>query len=438
MKNKVIAFCFIIAAIPAGGQVKYELGDAIAVGLKNNYSIIIARNRQSVTENNFTKGNAGMLPVIDFSGRYSGTINTTEQRLSAGGENITRGVHNTSANGGVALSWSLFRGFSAQTTYMKLAELKEIGELGTQIAIENLIARIVAEYNFYIQQKRLYSNLEFALALSRERVRIDEERYLIGDGSKLQLLQSKVYFNSDSSRLARQNEVLRSSEIRLNELMALGDLGQRTDVADSLLTIDATLNFGDLLDETLEFNTSLIVARKNQTVSQYDYKVISSRVYPYLTLTSGYNATLSMFESGTYTSQLTTGANYGLTFGVNLFDGFNNRNDRRNALLDIENRDLQYRQIEQEVKADLLIIYSGYENNLRLLRLEEENLKTASENLEIAFERYKLGDLSGLDLREVQKSLLDAEERLLSVQYQTKSAEISLLQISGRVMEYVR
>jgi len=53
-------------------------------------------------------------------------------------------------------------------------------------------------------------------------------------------------------------------------------------------------------------------------------------------------------------------------------------------------------------------------------------------------ERYRLGNLSGLDLREVQKSLLDANERLLSVEYQAKIAEISLLQISGNIMNYYK
>jgi len=62
---------------------------------------------------------------------------------------------------------------------------------------------------------------------------------------------------------------------------------------------------------------------------------------------------------------------------------------------------------------------------------------TAEENLEIALERYKLGNLSGLELREVQQSLLEAEERLLSIQYLTKIAEISLLQISGSIMDYL-
>jgi outer membrane protein TolC len=129
--------------------------------------------------------------------------------------------------------------------------------------------------------------------------------------------------------------------------------------------------------------------------------------------------------------------NYGVTLGMDIFDGFNRRREKANARIDMQNKEYQYREIEQEVKADLITIFYGYENNLRLLRLEEQNLSVARENLEIAMERYKLGSLSGLELREVQKSLLDAEERLISVNYQAKIAEISLMQISGKVMELV-
>ena len=39
-------------------------------------------------------------------------------------------------------------------------------------------------------------------------------------------------------------------------------------------------------------------------------------------------------------------------------------------------------------------------------------------------------------MREAQKNLLDAEERILSAEYDTKMCEISLLQISGKVMAY--
>ena len=415
----------------------YDLEKCILTGLENNYSIIVASNRQTISDNNFSTGNAGFLPSLDFSSRYSGTVNTTDQRLADGGDNISRGIHNRTTTAGVSLSWTIFQGFNVMTTYKKLNELQQIGELNTQVVVENLIADIVSEYYYYIQQKRLYKNLEFAVSLSKERVRIDEERYLLGASSKLQLLQSRVYFNSDSSRLARQNEVLRASEIRLNELMAMEDLGQEIEVKDSILVINPDLAYDKLLIETLSSNTSLQITRKNEVVSEYDYKIIASRTYPYVNLSSGYNYTLSSYESSSLLNQQTNGMNYGLTMGVDLFDGYNRQREKRNARIEIENKELQYLLIEQEIKADLLTIFSAYLNNLGLLRLEVQNIQTATENLEIAFERYKLGNLSGLELREVQKSLLDAEERLLLVQYQTKTAEISLLQISGRIMEYL-
>jgi outer membrane protein TolC len=91
-----------------------------------------------------------------------------------------------------------------------------MGELNTQLTIEDFVAGIASEYYHYIQQLKLYQNLAHAVTLSRERVRIDEERYLLGAGSKLQLLQSLVYLNSDSSRLAKQKEVLKSAQIRIN------------------------------------------------------------------------------------------------------------------------------------------------------------------------------------------------------------------------------
>ena len=51
--------------------------------------------------------------------------------------------------------------------------------------------------------------------------------------------------------------------------------------------------------------------------------------------------------------------------------------------------------------------------------------------------RYQKGDLSGIEVREAQKSLLDAEERILTAQYNTKLCEISLQQISGNILVYM-
>jgi outer membrane protein TolC len=336
------------------------------------------------------------------------------------------------------MGMTIFNGFNVVTTYKKLGELNQVGQLNTQLTIENLIADIVSGYYNYILQVQLMNNLKYALTLSRERLRIDGDRYLLGSGSKLEVLQSRVYVNSDSSNLSRQNEVVRSAQIRLNEMMAVDNLSNEFSSRDTSIDVNPSLLYVKLLEETLVNNTNLLIAGKNKTISEYDYKLIVSRSYPYLNFSGGYSYNLNTYTGGTSKSQITNGMNYGLSLGVNLFDGNNQRRSIRNSSIERESKDLRYREVEQGIRADLLTIYNAYSNYLRLITLEDQNFQTATENLDIALERYKLGSLSGIDLREVQKSLLDARERLISAHYQTKLAEVSLQLISGKIMEYYK
>ncbi len=424
LSNKIIA------------QEVYDLGRCIETGLERNFALKVVRNNEEITKNNFTMGNAGMLPTLNLSSRYGGTINNTTQNY-ADTSISSSGVHNSFGSASLNMGMTIFRGFQVKNTYNKLGQQADLSNLNTQMSIENLVAQIVSEYHYYIQQLTLFNNLAYAVSLSRERVRIDEERYLLGSASKVEFLQSMVYLNADSSRLARQMEVLHNSQVRLNELMANDNLDQDIILADSLIKIQESLVLEDLLEKTFTLNTSLAIASKNQTISEIDYKIIQSRSYPYLSMSAGYAYNYNQYETGLLNNQHVNGVNYALTLGFDIFDGFNRKREKENAMIAIENKKIQYEEIEQQVRADLLTIYYAYENNLRLLRLEEQNLDVARENLEIAMERYKLGSLSGIELREVQKSLLDAEERLISVKYMTKLAEISLRQISGSIMDYM-
>ena len=438
LRSIIISLFFLVSSVHALSQPVLGLNDCIGTGLERNFSILLARNSEAIAKNNFTPGNAGFLPSVSVSGRYSGTLNNTTQNMTDGTQNITSGAFATTASTSATLGMTIFNGFNVQTTYKKLNELSQLGELNTQLTIEDYISTVVAVYYNYVQQVERYNNLMYALSLSRERLRIDEDRYLVGTFSKLQVLQSQVYLNSDSSSLVKQKQVLKETQIRINELMATDDIGLEFASRDSTIDLLPELFYKELLDETLVSNTSLQIARKNRVISEYDYKLAVSRSYPYLDFNGGYTLTRSTSSSASYKNQLVNGPNFGLTFGVNLFDGFNLRRQIRNSAIEIRNKDLRYSEVEQGVKADLLAIYSAYANNLGLIRLEEQNLETAAENLDIALEKYRLGGLSGIDLREVQKSLLDARERLLSVRYQAKLAEISLFQISGNIMTYYK
>lgn len=439
INNSIILIVLLNLVISLDGKTQevYDLTRCITEGLENNLSLKVVKTREEISDNNYTKGNAGFLPTINNVNRYGGNLNNTTQTSRDDSKNTSNGIYNSSATANVNLDWMLFNGFKVQTTWQKLAELKQVGELNTRMEMENLVSKIIAQYYLYVQQLNYSKNLAYAVELSRERVRIDEQRYLLGASSKLELLQSMVYLNADSSVYAKQRQNLLISQVNLKKLMSLENLEQEIFVGDSTIQINYDLIYEKLLELTLQQNTSLLIASKDKTISELDYKIIASQALPYLNLSSGYSYSLNNYGGGTTKQQQVNGFNYGLTLGVNIFDGFERKREKSNAKIAIESVDLQYKEVEQEIKANLINIYYAYQNNLQLLKLEEQNLEVARENLGIAMERYKLGNLSGIDLREVQKSLLDAEERLISAQYLTKTAEISLLQISGQVMNYL-
>jgi len=437
IRKSIIASLIVCASAMANGQEVYSLKKCIETGLEKNYSIRIIKNEQQKSKNNATPGNAGYLPTLDLNGGYSGNINNTRSTLTDGTVEKTNGISTETANAGLNLNWTVFDGFGIQATYNKLKELQQMGELNTRMTIEDFVANLTSEYYNLIRQKIRMRNLRSSVDLSKERLRIVEERYSIGSMSRLDLQQAQVDFNADSSKLLTQFEAVNSSRIRLNELMALDEVGNELFIKDSVIYPNPLLDETVLWKQTMEANTSLLAAQKNRTLSELDYKKAKSRNYPYVKLNAGYGYTANWYEVGTTDLQQRLGVNYGLTIGFNIFDGMNKRREQRNAKLDIQNQELRMQELELSLRADMSNLWMAYKNNLELWKLEKENQVVAQENYSIAIDRYKLGDLSGIELREAQNSLLEAEERQSIAEYATKLCEISLLQLSGQILTYL-
>lgn len=413
------------------------LKSCIEQGLQNNYSLKIVRNEEAVAANNATKANAGYLPQVDLSAGYSGTLeNTNTTTRSTGATTKERNVTDHTLRAGIDLNWTIFDGFKIQASYSRLQELRRQSETQTRIAIEDYIADIAAEYYNFVQQKVRMHNLDYAVSLSRERMRIVYERYVIGQGSKLEYKQAQVDFNADRAESLQQRELLASSRIRLKELMGDHDIKAAFEIADTAIMIGNKLDFDTLWASTLKNNASILKAAQNKTLAEIDLKSVASRDYPYLKLNAGYGYTYNKYDVSSTAKRSQWGADFGVTLGMKLFDG-NRSRERKNAHIAIENAELAQRNLELTLYADLCDLWQAYENNLRLLELERENVKTARENHEIACERNLLGDLAGIEMREAQKSLLDAEERILAAEYNTKLCEISLLLISGKITTYL-
>ena len=439
--KRVLSFIFLFLLLSFSYAIVAQvinLEECLRVGLEQNFDIRIMRNEQSISDRNVTWGNAGLMPTIDATTGYNLKSDNANQTPADGSdENNIRNNNTQTLNASVNLNWTIFDGFNAQTNYKKLKELRSVGELNTQLTVESFIANLSAEYFNLVKETMRMQNLKSAVKLSGEQLRIVEARYQIGDLSRLDLQQARVDFNSDSSRLIYQYEVLNTSRIKLNELMGIEDVETPLVTADTAIILKPIASKDELWNSVISSNVLLQLTQKDIILSKLNLKNIESRYYPYVRLNTGYGFSHFNYDLGSFDKQRTWGPNVGVTVGINIFDGFNKRREQKNARTRIQNTKLEREQMELAIKSDFANMWQSYLNNLKLFKLEKENVEVARENYNIAIERYKLGDLAGIRLREAQNSLLEAEERLVTAQYNIKMNEIALKQISGRVTDYL-
>ena len=153
-----------------------------------------------------------------------------------------------------------------------------MGELDTRLTIEDFVATLSGEYYNMIRQYIRLRNLRSSLGLSRERVRIAEERYHIGSGSRMYPQQAQVDFNADSSNVLNQLEVVHTSRIRLNELMALDNIDEQIALKDSVIRPNIFLDEVDLWQSTLASNASPADRPEESDTPELDYKKVKAAI----------------------------------------------------------------------------------------------------------------------------------------------------------------
>ena len=243
----ILSLILLFAGITnLSAQKVLSLKECLETGLQNNYDLLIVRNQQQIADNNATLANAGMLPSLDLSAGYNGSAKQTQITPREGDSYTEPAAYDQAVDVGLSLGWTIFNGFKMQTNYKRLKELQSIGVLRTRLEVEDFVASLTAEYYNLIQQTLRLKNYRYAVALSRERLRITEARYRIGDFSRLDWLQARVDFNADSSQYMSQQELVTASRIRINELMANEDITERCFARDSVIDVNAGLKWKEL------------------------------------------------------------------------------------------------------------------------------------------------------------------------------------------------
>jgi outer membrane protein len=432
MSKKLKIFTLLLSLSLSGvAQEQLSLQEAITIALQNNYDIKINKNQVAMAKNNANIGNAGMLPNLTGSYTNGGSIQNTRQTPATGPDRVITGAKSTNNSYGADLNWTIFDGFSMFANYDRLKELQKQGELNARLTILTTVADVITAYYDIVRQQQLVIAADSAMDVSVLRTNIAKTKLQLGRGSKLDVLTAQVDYNTDTSNYLQTKNALQVAKVRLNQLM-VRDIGTSFSVNNNI-DVDKGILFSKMAEMAEQQNPNVQNAFINQRIASLTLKSVRGARYPSISLNSGYSRANSTSPTGFNQKFAANGLTYGVTASLNLFNGFLQRQQERNAKIEIDNSTLNLNKTKLDVNSQLLTAYQNYSTYLDLIKLEQRNVDIAKENLDITLAKYRLGSIAPLELREAQRNAIDAQNRFIEMQYQAKIAETTLKEISGNI-----
>lgn len=433
--KKLGCFVFCLMAfttsVNAQADTVLTLKDAVEIALKNNYHILLSKNNAAIAQNNVTPGNAGFLPQVNGNFTTTHSIQNTKQTRSDHSVNNIHGANNSSTSYGPALNWTIFNGFAMFANYDQLKQLNQLSEVRSQDTIQSTLAAVIETYYNLINLNEGLKALQGAIAISRTQLRYANDKFHVGRASGLDVLNAQVNLNTDTANYLNQLQQFKSAKIQMNQLL-VRNLQTDFAVGDTIV-VDDKLILGDILTKAESQNPAILSAQISKRISEINLRQVKAGRYPQVSVNSGYAITNSQTPAGFTLSQNTKGFSYGLSASINIFNGFNQSRLERNARIGIDNANINYKQITLDVQAQISNLYVSYLSGLDLIKLGLSNMAAAKRNLDISLDKYKLGNITPLEIREAQRNYLDAQSKFFAAQYQSKSAEIMLKEITGSI-----
>lgn len=435
---RLLIYCFaLFSTFPLNAQQLLKPDEAIGLALQNNYDIRLSRNDSIISAIDYSFANAAFFPVINGLNRTVFNNNNQKQKLADGTDRKANGVKSRNTNAEISLDWILFDGLKMFVTRDKYKEYVSLGDLIVKNQVTDIVASVITTYYNIVRQKQSLKAIEELMVLNRARLQLAEVKLEVGLGIKPDVLQAKVDLNAQIAAQYRQQTLIQQQKENLNRLMAINK-GVDYEVLDSI-PIDTTILLNEVAGNIKESNPLILLSKKNIDIARLTLKERKAERWPIIAFESAYNFNQtnnnSVVNPFSPLYSQNKGFNYGLTATVPIFNNYITKRNIKQAQADINFRTLTLENELSLLSTNIINAYREYDLQKRALALEESNIGFAKENVNIAFERYKLAVTTFIELRDAQQSLQQAYDRLIAARYDTKVAETELLRLKGEFVK---
>lgn len=405
--------------------------DAVKIAIENNYGVIISKNEIEIGAINNNWASAGAIPLISATATKTIGINNLEQKLSNGTYTEKKGNKTNNINAGLAVNWRVFDGLKMFATKKRLEELERSGEYNFRKNLNETVYNVITSYyNIVSLNEQKKATLE-QISLYNDRLNLAQRRFEIGTGAKYEVLEAQVDLNEQRSNLlSLQNSIALAKSSLSNQLGKNPDTTFR--VVDTIIVMPLPI-YTEVQTKIEKQNPDVLLANSQLYVLTQEKKEVNAARLPSVDLNGFYNFNRNSNGAGFTLFNQTYGPSGSIGISVPLFNGILVKKQLAVTDIQIKNQQISIIQTKNNVETALKNAYINYNNALKAIDLEKNNLVLATENIMIATERYKKLNITSVELRQIQISYNDAKNRLYSALYQAKVAEATVALLSGDI-----
>ena len=422
---------FYMTSITA--QKLVSISEAIELALENNYGIKIISNNKEIAKNNAGVLNSGYLPTVTSSSGATFNRDNLEAEFANGESTALNGAKSSRYNASINLNYTLFDGLGRYYDYKRLKETYKLSELQARETIENTIAQLYVVYYNVAQVTENVTVLEKTLTISKDRITRANYQFEYGQGTMLNVLNAQVDINNDSINLINAKQQLVNTKRDLN--VVLGNVISSEFRVDTTIDFKLNIDQNDLANKVKSNNVNLLQLDKNIMINTFIVKANKSGYLPSLGLTGSYGWNKGNNNAASFVAVSTnTGLSGGLSLSWNLFDGGATATRVTNAKIELENRSLEKESMVIDIERNFNNAWDDYQNKLTIFQVQENNIITSTNNFNRTQEKYKLGQATSIEFRQAQLNLINSELNRNQAKYAAKIAELTVLQLSGELL----
>lgn len=406
-----------------------SLGDAISRGLRANLGLLT--NEQSSREIRAQRIRAlsTLLPKI------TGQANAVEQQInlqtvgflfSFPGVSIPKivgpyGYQQVQANAEVTLfDWSAisqYRGSREQTkaAALDVKNARDLVVLSVGYAYLQIIAdsaRITATQAEIEADNAVYTN-----AL---------RRHDAGTAIGLDVLRSQVELKQRQQQLVAVTNQFAKDKLTLGRVIGL-PVGQDFTVADPAPSVPlATISLDTALHQAYDHRPDYQAAKARVLAAELMLRSAKAERYPTLTATGYYgDAGLHLFTNSHGVFNVTGSLKF------NIFDGGRIKADILQQDAELRNRRNELDNLRGQIDVDVRTALLDLSSAKTQVDVAQSNVQLATETVKQSRDRFTAGVTNTVEVVQAQQSLADANENLISAEYQYNVAKVSLSRALG-------